>query len=117
MSAGADSHQNVASTAKSRNLPAENMLIAIVVPDRRQRTGVRRERDGRQRLPRFLPLAHELSCEVLAVGRRTAVAAEQDLVAARQAVAEDLVTGLNVSLNAVQVGEQALVLEEGGLDH
>jgi hypothetical protein len=72
---------HVARAPVSEDLPGEDLLEAVVVPDRGERRGVRVQGDRRPRCALLQEPPGELGCQMLGVGRRPAVAAQEQLPA------------------------------------
>ena len=76
-----DADEHVTGSAHGPHLPGEHLFITEVVGTRRHDGSIRRQRHARQSRPFHLEAAYQLAGHVLGVGRGTAVAADQDLVA------------------------------------
>src|SRR3569833_1735112 len=81
-------HQHNARTRERLQLPGEYLLETVGVADGGERRGVGGERDGRITAPLFFKTPRELGREVLRVGGRTAVAADEESVARCEGLAE-----------------------------
>jgi hypothetical protein len=77
-------HQHVPGLSKASQLTGKNLFVAVVVADRRQCRRIDRQSDRRQRIALFQISAEEFCRQVLAVGGRAAISAEEDLVARAQ---------------------------------
>src|SRR5690606_27138784 len=83
--AGADRDEHVALASEAAHLAREDFVVCVVVGDRGEDGRVGGECDGRQRLAFALEAPDELGGQMLAVRGGAAVAADEDLAAAREA--------------------------------
>jgi hypothetical protein len=81
VAAGGDGEQDVAGLAEREHLLGEDLLVVVVVGDRREGGRVGGQRHRRQPGALALEAVEQLGGEVLRVGRGAAVAARQDLAA------------------------------------
>ncbi len=82
--AGGDRDQRVARARQRLHLLREHLIEMVVVADRGERRGVGGERNRRKRRTLALEAVGELGGEVLGIGGRTAVAADENLAAVAQ---------------------------------
>ncbi len=84
--AGRHEQQDVVGPAVGADLPGEDLVVAVVVADRGERTGLGVQGDGRQRLAVVAELADEFGGEVLRLGGAATVAGHQQPTAGGQPV-------------------------------
>ena len=85
-----DPDRDVARTADRLDLPLEHEVEPVVIPDRGQHRGVRRQGDRGQRSAIDVEAARELGCDVLRVGSAPAVAEEHQGVPGPEGLDENV---------------------------
>src|SRR5438445_11533472 len=91
LSACADAHQDIAAVGKSCDLARKNLLICVIVGDRGQDGGIRRQSNRRARHAGWCSeLAHQLARKVLRVRGTTSVAANEKLVPRFECIGDPL---------------------------
>lgn len=111
---GGDAQQAIARPAKRRDLPRENLVEAVIIPDAGQRRTVSGEGKPRQRRPVRHEAARKLGGEMLAIRRRSAIAAEHHLRAGGEAACHHGCGLADRAVQPVQRGEQGAVLRQIG---
>jgi hypothetical protein len=100
--AGGQHDQHVAGAAVRAHLAGEDLLEAVVVADRGERRGVRRQGDRGQRDPVVAQLAGQLGGQMLGLGGAPAVAGHQHPAAGEE-------VGAQLGAPAGQAGSDAAV--------
>ncbi len=103
----ADGHKHIALLSQRLDLPLEDVVVAVVIADRRDDGRIRRQRDRSQRRPVHREPRDELRRQVLRVCSRAAVARDHQLAPVQHRLRR-LLPGLDDGLDQVVVGEDLL---------